>query len=1840
VADDNTDGGFGFQFAGVFGQALSLGGGVLRGVGKAPGGNVLGLTATAWDILATVSETTVTGGTTRDIVSKTTGAVFSATFGFGIGWGAAVAVTSAVAGGPITLGFVGTIAISAVIGGTIGYMYDEAVTAVGEVVGAVAYDALSPSSNNSSGSTGGDGGGEGSSWSPDGSWNYSGVANPVTDSYENERPLSFSVSPSSVYEDGTYGQYDPNQGWSVEGPTLGGLDPNAYSGSASDPAAANSGYSPIVFDLDGDGFEIIERTASPVSFDYTGDGFKERTAWAGGGDAMLVIDLAANGQAGPDGKIDQAQELVFTKWAPTAPSDMAALRDAFDSNGDGKLSSADARFSEFRLWTDGNVNGVVDTGELKTLNQLGVRSIDLTPEASSTSYADGSKILGTSTALKSDGTAFKVADARFSVGKYNIKFIKTPHGYTTDYGDGTILDTYVGIGTASAASSLGFYGYESAVVILQDGSRILATYGADHKPVTMVWIGANGVPTRQKVWDSNGNLADSHFDAKGRLDKVSSFDNQGRLWNRIDLDEGKANNWTYVFYEYNADRQVVSRFTQYDSGRKEIKIATNYTLAPDMDDLFLLEGAGTGTGNALDNLIVGNSNNNLLKGGGGSDTIRGGAGNDVLEAGTGDDTLNGETGADSLHGGLGNDIYHVDEAADSVTESANEGVDTVYASADYALSANVEVLVLTGDARTGIGNELDNQVHGNTWNNTLNGGAGADSLYGGYGDDVYYVDNASDLVGENADHGHDIVYSGADWTLAANVENLTLIGVALTGCGNELRNRIDGNGYNNVLSGLLGSDTLDGAAGNDTLYGGDDSDHLHGSAGVDTLFGDAGNDSLYGGTDSDNLNGGTGDDYLEGGDGNDIIDGGADNDNLHGQAGKDTLSGGSGNDTVSGYTEDDTLFGDGGDDYLDGGDGSDSLGGGIGNDQVIGWSDGDQLNGGDGDDTLWGDFLNDTVSGAGGNDTLNGGTGWDTLYGGRGNDLLNGDADNDILSGGDGNDTLLGGDGDDNVAGGAGDDELNGGAGDDILWGGDGNDRLIGGPGNDHRIDGGLGTDTVVLSGWREDYEIILLGNEDYRIEDKRAGSPEGTDVAAVELFEFNGALVTAAQVNAIVNTDRAITWTVNSLNGVETRVTWTNNGDNTSTTDVVNYKVINGVTKKVYESKINGDSYGNGSRTATWYDEEKQKPWERLVQTFDASGTISFEEIKHDAQAGSELVYTRNYFDTTGANWTKKTITYDGNWNWLSEYWLFDDGAEWKFRNDPNNRDPSFKTLYQYIDSDSKLIEEEQKFFDDGTYYVMRWDCDNGLAYSYDAVWYDASNRMTSRQTDWKAPGSGVPGPHSHVQIWNYGSGLTWTYYDRIQDLNKNPYYERYYYNSTLLSVKHWDAANTAHWSTITTQYRADGTYSSSYQVDDDGTTHSLTFDTRGDLTWQRTTYKGGNFIDWSYDVSNVQSWDTVETHYNSAGERTYQYAYWDDGLDKYWWWHSSTTPRDYRERLDHQDSGHTVFRRINYHDKSRIDQKWDPNNMYGYTWDKYYWRWNSAGTLVEQWYRKDNGTVVRVVGPVAIDLDGDGVELGSEADSKVLFDWDGDGIAESTGWVGRKDGLLVIDLGNDGTIDQRKEIVFTDWAPYSTSDMEALAATFDTNKDGTFDATDGRWSEFRIWQDKNQNGRSDKGELQTLDSLGITSISLALGGREQSFADGSMINGTTRVSWSDGRQTDAADVSLAFKPEFLKDYYGSGAQIHMSSSDGEALQATNKDDAFLFEGYFGQVEIVGFETKRDKDIIVFSKSVFNDFAEVLASARQSGADVRIEVDPENSLVLKNAMLSNLQADDFRFSA
>ena len=350
-----------------------------------------------------------------------------------------------------------------------------------------------------------------------------------------------------------------------------------------------------------------------------------------------------------------------------------------------------------------------------------------------------------------------------------------------------------------------------------------------------------------------------------------------------------------------------------DEGFDLVNASISFTLGDPLEDLTLVGTESlSATGNALDNTLTGNDGNNLLDGG---------------------------AGADMLLGGLGDDSYLVDDLGDSVLEGADQGIDTVMASVDYALTDNLENLTLTGSAISATGNDLANLITGNANDNQLDGELGADTLVGGLGNDGYSIDDAGDVITELAGEGVDSVMASLSYTLGANLENLELLGgSALDGTGNALDNRLLGNAATNRLSGGAGNDYLDGGAGADTLLGGlgDDSYVVEDSSDLVTESANQGIDSVLAsrtyslGSNLENLSL-TGSAALNG-TGNSLAN------RLQGNSAANSLSGGAGNDTlVGGQGNDQLLGGVGSDTYLFvRGDGADVL---SDNDATLGNAD-------------------------------------------------------------------------------------------------------------------------------------------------------------------------------------------------------------------------------------------------------------------------------------------------------------------------------------------------------------------------------------------------------------------------------------------------------------------------------------------------------------------------------------------------------------------------------------------------------------------------------------------------------------------------------------------------------------------------------------------------------------------------------------------------------------------------------------------------------------------------------------------------------------------------------------
>ncbi len=598
-----------------------------------------------------------------------------------------------------------------------------------------------------------------------------------------------------------------------------------------------------------------------------------------------------------------------------------------------------------------------------------------------------------------------------------------------------------------------------------------------------------------------------------------------------------------------------------NGGIDTVRSSASYTLGEHLENLTLAGDYDIdGIGNSADNQLTGNSGDNLL---------------------------DGKAGADTLVGGDGDDIYIVDSLKDVVIENAGDGNDTVRASVNWTLGANLENLELTGSANlNGTGNEQDNVLTGNAGKNTLNGGdgndildgsAGVDRLIGGKGNDTFIVDLVTkgsgakasvaleDSVTEAANAGEDTLHlrgevsTGNDSTLTLGA-NLEIFDASETGAsklhlnGNAADNTLIGNDADNILDGKAGIDTLIGGKGDDTYVldrgeelalvtelEGEGTDTLRityrNTSKTEAVVIDLGEDNLQ---HVENIQlTGTGLFELRGNAAGNILDGGKNAAVLEGGAGDDTYR--------VGHKDASIIEGDDeGDDTVE---------------STIAWTLGDNLENltllGKAALSGTGNSLNNILTGNDGNNILDGGAGVDRLIGGKGNDTYIVRNVGDLVeeNGKEGTDTvkahidysltgnvenlILEGDSDLNGTGNALNNTITGNDGNNILDGGAGVDKLIGGKGDDTYIV------DLVTKGSGAKATVAL---QDSITEKAR----EGTDTLQLrmsdeQLGEFAGKAAITLAAN-LENLDaRGVTDTLNlSLTGdAADNIIWGNDGNN-----------------------------------------------------------------------------------------------------------------------------------------------------------------------------------------------------------------------------------------------------------------------------------------------------------------------------------------------------------------------------------------------------------------------------------------------------------------------------------------------------------------------------------------------------------------------------------------------------------------------------------------------------------------------------------------------------------------------
>ena len=162
---------------------------------------------------------------------------------------------------------------------------------------------------------------------------------------------------------------------------------------------------PLVIDFDGDGIELTDIKESTAMFDLTGSGFANRVGWVSPDDAFLVWDKNGNG------RIDDISEMFGSE----RESGFKALS-LYDTNRDGRIDAFDDVFKNLKVWQDRNGDGRTDSGELKGLEELGIKAINLNTQKTNINQG-GNQITEVGTVEFEDGKTTQAGNVNFELDR-------------------------------------------------------------------------------------------------------------------------------------------------------------------------------------------------------------------------------------------------------------------------------------------------------------------------------------------------------------------------------------------------------------------------------------------------------------------------------------------------------------------------------------------------------------------------------------------------------------------------------------------------------------------------------------------------------------------------------------------------------------------------------------------------------------------------------------------------------------------------------------------------------------------------------------------------------------------------------------------------------------------------------------------------------------------------------------------------------------------------------------------------------------------------------------------------------------------------------------------------------------------------------------------------------------------------------------------------------------------------------------------------------------------------------------------------------------------------------
>jgi len=230
----------------------------------------------------------------------------------------------------------------------------------------------------------------------------------------------------------------------------------------------------------------------------------------------------------------------------------------------------------------------------------------------------------------------------------------------------------------------------------------------------------------------------------------------------------------------------------------------------------------------------------------------------------------------------------------------------------------------------------------------------------------------------------------------------------------------------------------------------------------------------------------------------------------------------------------------------------------------------------------------------------------------------------------------------------------------------------------------------------------------------------------------------------------------------------------------------------------------------------------------------------------------------------------------------------------------------------------------------------------------------------------------------------------------------------------------------------------------------------------------------------------------------------------------------------------------------------------------------------------------------PLVLDTNKDGhISTIALEESNAYFDLLGDGIDENVGWIKPEDAFLVFDRNENGKIDGIDEVFGNSFK----SGFEELREVADSNGDGVINRKDELFYRLQTWHDYNSNGKTEKGELQSLQKEGIMSIELDIIGTDLEL-NGNILSEAGRYVDKDGNRELIADVQLEYRTQ-SQEIDESNLEIEIEESTRNLPQL--KGLGFVLDGlesYNKNIKLADMAKEYENNIVKLA----NNFDEFLA--------------------------------------